>query len=410
MQLWVKILLLGILFILFILSSIFSGCETAYTSISPAKVQQMIDHKERGHKMIDRHIKKYNQTLSTILIANNIVNILASVLTTLLLSTLITNSGMVAIISTIVVTPIIVIFGEILPKIFAKHKPVLFLKIFGYLIEALYWIFFLFTYPLSKLSKNVYVTNSENEIKTMLSMAKSEGVLEAHESILAQKALDLDSSKISQHYVRLKDVDCIHFNATIKEALAMFKETNYSRIPVMQDGNLVGIIMLKDIFHLSTGNIAMYIKRVPQISANSLLSIGLEKLRTSRAQMAFVTENNNSSEIIGIITIEDIIEELVGELYDEYDTDEDIYEISLEKARAKSTVLVKDIFKQLEINSNDMLDDNLDLTLREWLTKELKVQKLRKNSKYTFNEIVQFKIISSSNKTNNYEVVEIILL
>ncbi|EFF41810.1 CNNM domain-containing protein [Mycoplasmopsis alligatoris] len=410
MELYLKIIFLVILFILFVLSSIFSGCETAYTSISPAKVQQMINNKESGHKIISRHIKKYNQTLSTILIANNIVNISASALTSFLLSLIITNHGTVAIVATVVVTPIIVIFGEILPKIFAKQKPILFLKIFGYIIEIFYWLFFVFTYPLNKLSKKVYVTNSENEIKTMLSMAKEEGVLETHESILAQKALDLDSSKISQHYIRLKDVDSIPFRSSIKKANAMFKETNYSRIPVEQNGNLVGIIMLKDIFHLNSGNIASYIKRVPQISANSLLSIGLEKLRTSRSQMAFVTENNTSDKIIGIITIEDIIEELVGEIYDEYDTDEEIYEISLQKAQAKSNVAVKSVFKQLEINTSQMDDENLDLSLREWLLKELHVAKLRKNSSFTFNDAVKFKVLSSSNKITEHELIEINIL
>jgi putative uncharacterized protein hlyC len=112
---------------------------------------------------------------------------------------------------------------------------------------------------------------------------------------------------------------------------------------VERDDNFIGIIHLKDIFYLQKGNIMNYIKTVPIVSANSILSIALEKIRQARAQMAFVVNNNNSDKIIGIITIEDIIEEVVGEIYDEYDNDELIYEVSLEKCLAKGIVKMKDL-------------------------------------------------------------------
>ncbi|CRH45811.1 hemolysin [Chlamydia trachomatis] len=158
---------------------------------------------------------------------------------------------------------------------------------------------------------------------------------------MAQNVLDLDSTKVSQHYIKMKNVDFLSSKATMQEALAMFKETNYSRIPVEKDGDLIGILLLKDIFFLQRGNILNYIKSVPRVSANSILSFALEKMRQSRAQMAFVTESNNDDKAIGIITIEDILEEVVGEIYDEYDNDEQIYEISLERCEAKGTVLMK---------------------------------------------------------------------
>ncbi|SGA31456.1 hemolysin [Chlamydia abortus] len=127
----------------------------------------------------------------------------------------------------------------------------------------------------------------------------------------------------------------------MQEVLEKFKETNYSRIPIEKDDNLIGIVHLKDIFYLQKGNILNYIKTVPTVSANSILSVALEKMRDSRAQIAFVVNNNSSDKVIGIITIEDIIEEIVGEIYDEFDNDETIYEISLEKCRAKGNVEMK---------------------------------------------------------------------
>ncbi|UWV92457.1 CBS domain-containing protein [Mycoplasmopsis cynos] len=102
-------------------------------------------------------------------------------------------------------------------------------------------------------------------------------------------------------------------------------------------------------------------KLVPTVSANSILSSALEKMRSARAQMAFVTENNNGSEIIGIITIEDIVEEIIGEIYDEYD-EEKIYEISLEKSRVEDDVIMWDLFKQLEIDESLLEDSEEDLS------------------------------------------------
>lgn len=400
------IILTVLLFILFLLSSIFSGCETAYTSISPAKVHEIIRKKEKGYKIIRRHMKMYNQTLSTILIGNNIVNVSSSVLTTYLLSFLISDSGLVAIVSTAAVTPIIVIFGEILPKLLAKNYPLMYIKTFGWFIEAFYWFFFIITYPLSKLGRTVYITNSEKEIKTMLDLAKKEGVLEANESILAQKALDLDSAKISQHYIKLKDVVTIDANASLKDAQLIFKDSNYSRLPVVKNNDLIGILMLKDIFFLSKGRVVNYVKTVPLISANSTLSIALEKLRSSRSQMGFIVENNNSTEIKGIITMEDIIEELVGEIYDEFDEEEGIHEISLRKARVKSSTLMKDIFGQLELDENLLKDSEKNLTLKDWMIVNFKITKLFKNTKHTYKKIATFKVIDPiSVKDQTVEII-----
>ncbi|UWW00639.1 CBS domain-containing protein [Mycoplasmopsis felis] len=162
--------------------------------------------------------------------------------------------------------------------------------------------------------------------------------------------LSLDSTKVLSHYIKLKDVTTLSYKANVSEAIHLFKETNYSRIPVEQNDQLIGILLLKDIFHLKKGKIINYIKRVPLISSNSILSSALEKMRAARAQMGFVVENNNSTDVIGIITIEDIIEEIIGEIYDEYDDDEKIYEISLEKSRVWGDTLIGELFKQLELD------------------------------------------------------------
>ena len=402
---WGTITLLALL----VLSAIFSSCETAYTTLSPAKIETMVDNKERGAKLIKKHHLFFNRTLSTILIGNNLVNILASVLFSYMLSSTALSGGMQVIISTCVMTPVIVLFSEVIPKLVAKAHPVGVVKTFYWYIEALYWIFFPLTYPISKMGKKIYITNTEEDVRSLLEVAKEEGVLEQNESSMAQNALDLDSTKVSQHYIKLKNVDYINWQSSMQEALDKFKETNYSRLPIEKDDNLIGILLLKDIFFLQKGNIMNYIKNVPNVSANSILSLALEKMRQARAQMAFVVENNNSDKVIGIITIEDIIEEVVGEIYDEYDTDEMIYEISLEKSRARGNVLMKTLWKQLEFEEEFDLtlpEDEEKMTLSEWIEKQLN-HSLRVNSKLEYQDKITFKVLSKKNTKKKYDVIEI---
>ncbi|TNK83910.1 hemolysin C [Mycoplasmopsis pullorum] len=405
-----KILLISLFIVVllfFILSAIFSGAETAYTSISMAKVHTMVENNEARAKLIHKQLKRYNQILTTILIANNIVNIGSATLTSFILNQLIGSGALVTIVTTALVTPILVIFSEIIPKLLGKSHPVKYLQIFGYFIEFIYWVLWIFAYPLGKIGKKVYITNSEDELKKMIEIARNEGVLQSGESLLAQNALDLDSTKVSQHYLRLKDVTTIDYRASVQDALELFKETNYSRIPVVKKYELIGIIMLKDLYHLKRGKIINYIIHVPFISANSVLTSALEKLRRARVQMGFVVENNNSTRVLGIITVEDIIEELVGEIYDETDEAESIFEISLEQSEVHANVKVKDVFKQLDIDDDTLDDEDYELTLGKWMLKMTNKQKLNKNLRFNLDKVASFKVIQSKNKENKVAIIGI---
>ncbi|TPI01147.1 hemolysin family protein [Mycoplasma struthionis] len=398
-----------LLILLLVFSAIFSAMETAYTSMSKAKIEAMIEKKVVGAKLIQKQHKFFNRTLGTILIANNLVNIASSTLLTYVLSAALLDTGTSALISTAVMTPIIVFFAEIIPKLIAKSNPERTVKSLYWIIEALYWVFLPITYLISIIGKKIYITNTEDEIQSLLDIAQDEGVLETKESVMAQNVLELDSTKVSQHYIKLKNVEVLSHKASLKDALMKFKETNYSRIPVEKDGDLIGILLLKDIFFLERGNILNYIKTVPNISANSNLSVALEKMRQSRAQMAFVVENNSNDKAIGIITIEDILEEVVGEIYDEFDDDEQIYEISLERCEAKGTVLMKTLWKQLEFADYwdfELEDKDKNLNLSTWLENQVG-HSLRKNTKFIYKEKIQFKVLSKKSKETKFDYIEI---
>ncbi|VEU75020.1 Putative Mg2+ and Co2+ transporter CorB [Mycoplasmopsis citelli] len=259
MPLHLIIIFLVILFILFLLSSIFSGSETAYTTISVAKINFLVENKARNALLIQKQKNKFNQILGTILIGNNIVNVGSSVLSSFLLSQFFAQDSIIpTIISIAAVTPVLLIFGEIGPKLIAKHHTVKYLQIFAPFIEIMYWILWVITLPISKIGKEVLVTHTEDELKTMINLAQNEGVLQTGESILVKNALDLDSRKVQQHYIKLKDVSYLDYKDNIAKAKLVFKETNYARLPIMKNGELIGMVMLKDIFHLQRGKIINY--------------------------------------------------------------------------------------------------------------------------------------------------------
>lgn len=401
------LVIIPILIILFLLSSIYSGCETAYSTLPKSKIYEMVENKETSNKLISKHYNKYNRILTTILIGNNLVNVISSVLMGVFLGKLFTDETLIIIISTAIVTPLLVIFGEITPKLLARKNPKKFLQIFSWWIDLNYWVFWILTWPIHKLSKDVYITNSEEDLKSIINLAQSEGVLQTGESLLAKNALDLDSTKVLSHYIKLKEVTTLSYKANVNEAIHLFKETNYSRIPVEQNGQLIGILLLKDIFHLKKGKIINYIKRVPLISSNSILSSALEKMRAARAQMGFVVENNNSTDVIGIITIEDIIEEIIGEIYDEYDDDEKIYEISLEKSRVRGDTLIGELFKQLELDPSLLEENEEQLTLYHWFAKKINKPKLYKTSKYTLKDKVSFKVLETNKNKESETLIEV---
>ncbi|WP_027120882.1 CNNM domain-containing protein [Mycoplasmopsis lipofaciens] len=404
----ITILFLIVLFLLLICSAIFSGCETAYTSLNPGKIETLVENKGFGAKIIKKQYSFFNQTLGTILIFNNIVNITSSALISYIFSSSIPElKSYSVLISTLIMTPIIVLFGEIMPKLLAKAHPIWFAQTFCYVLLILYYLLWPITFSIGKIGKKIYITNSEKDVKNLIDVAQNEGVLETNESIMAQNALDLDSIKTARHYIKLKNVSTIKWDANVQEALEVFKNTNYSRLPIDKDGQLIGILHLKDIFFLQNKNkIINYLKVVPSISSNATLASSLEKMRLKRAQMAFVTKNNQSSDVIGILTIEDILEEVVGEIYDEYDDEEikDIFEISLELFHVSGYVKIKEMIRQLEIEL-ELNQDEKEMTLREWLEKRTE-HKITKSTKYQVDDITfrTFWVPDRKNKYYRFEV------
>ncbi len=390
-----------IMVVLILLSSMFSAAETAYSSVNPAKIQEEISKKSKTGKILKKHLKSFGWTLSTILIGNNLVNIGSSVLISYLLGTTFKNPVMVTIISIAAMTPIIVIFGEILPKLFARKYAYKYLVKIVFVLEVLNWVFLPLTLPLKKLKITPNVTNTEDQIKQLLFIGKQEGVIEKREATLATNALDLDSRKVVTVQTKIKDTKFLESNQSIRVAKKIFEETGFSRIPLIHKGNWIGVIHLKDIVFKSTGQLLEFCKEVPTISKNTILTLALEKLRYNNSHIAFVSQTNKGKNIIGIITLEDIIEELVGEIYDEHDKFKKIREVGLHKWVAEGGSLMQDLQEELNIEFEDAEEDT---TIYQWISKRIN-RHIKVGLKYTYKGKVKFKV--SENKKSSETVFEI---
>ena len=390
-----QIIFIVILCILILFSAFFSAAETAYSSVSQSKIDVDFKKGKKSAILIRKHYKSFGWTLSTILICNNLVNIGASTAMTYLFTKVIGATNSVAIIATAVMTPIIVIFGEITPKIIAKKYSYAYLKKICYTIEFLNKLLFPITFPLSKITLQSKITNSETELKSLISIAKKEGVIEENEAQLASYALDLDSTKVNMLMTKEEDIVFVNRNITVKGAKKVFLESGHSRILVKEKNKYVGIIILKDLlFKEDKHKINKFVLETPEISQYVLATKALEEMRKHKVHLLIVKNKQDSKKVVGILTIEDIIELLVGEIYDEHDDNLDIHEI----AHDKWTVLGSTKIKNFEIETSFKLENPHNIkNIKQWLQERLN-RRIKKGLVYLYKNKIKFKIVSNKNK------------
>ena len=324
--------------VLVALSAFFSSTETAFSSLNRTRLKNMADH---GDKRAERTLglaERYDELLSTILVGNNVVNIALSSIATLFFVQLMGNGGVG--VSTAVITVVVLIFGEISPKSLAKESPerfaMLVSPIISLLIALLKPINWLFA-QWKKLLRMVIKTEEEtgfttDELMTIVEEAEQEGGMDAEETELLKSAIefhDLDVGDILTPRVRVEGVE---ISSTPSEAADLFEQSGYSRLPVYEEtlDHIVGVIHQKD-FHnrLRKGNsfhLGDIMKKPVYVPVSAKISDTLKLLQKNQIQMAVVADEYGGTE--GIVTMEDILEELVGEIWDEHDEVEEPFRFS----------------------------------------------------------------------------------
>lgn len=323
-----SILLLGSLILL---SAFFSSAETAYSSVNKIRLRNFADEGKRGSKRALAIAENFDKALSTILIGNNIVNIAAASISAAVATDLFGgNTGLV--ISTVVMTILILIFGEILPKSLAKEHAesysLLIATVLYVLIKLLAPVNFFFV-KLKELVSKFFAKSStlpsvtEEELKVMLDISEEEGVIDKEERDLIHRSMDFDDTLAGQVLTPRIDIVAIDIDQSIDEMKEIFFEERFSRIPVYQDSidNIIGILTEKEFLtHLikyKNVDVKKLIREPLFVVESMKISTLLPKLQKEKVHMAIVLDEFGGTS--GLVTLEDVLEEIVGEIWDEQD-------------------------------------------------------------------------------------------
>ncbi len=367
--------------VLVMLSGFFSGTETAFSCANKVKLKTYVTQGKKNAKAIYKFAdEKYDKLVTAILIGNNIVNLTASALGTILFTELIrSNPELATTVSTVVLTVVVLLFGEITPKYLASVYPEKTCFLFYPLMQLFYWILF----PLSKifdwykaglaktfkLKKDETVT--DEEILSLVEEAEESGLLKEDESELVRSALEFDDLKVEDILLPRVDVYAVGDDWTMDEVREVFERTGYSRLPVYREtiDDVVGLVHERDFFSAyirGEKEIARLVQEIVFTTEHTRISTLLKQLQKQKIHMAAVSDEYGG--IVGIVTLEDILEELVGEIWDEHDEENVLFgKISDEEYWVDGKCALEELFELFEepAHEDEEFESN---TVGGWVT------------------------------------------
>ena len=339
------------------LSAFFSASETAYTSLNRVRVKNMANAGSRRADKVLALAENYDKLLSGILVGNNIVNILSASLATVLFVSLMGGRGVS--VSTAVMTVVVLMFGEIAPKSIAKEHPeqiaFAFYPLLNLIIRVLTPVIYLFTlwqkliYRVFKPSVEKGIT--EEELITIVEEAESGGEIDAHESELIRSAIEFNDLTAEDILTPRVDVTAVSIDDGNDAIAAAFAESGYSRIPVYEGSvdNIIGILHEKDFYTMKPGGTVRDVMTTPLcVVPTTQLAVLLKLLQKTKNHMAVVMDEYGG--VLGIATMEDILEELVGEIWDEHDeVVEEIVDLPDGRCRVSGAASLDDLRERFPI-------------------------------------------------------------
>ena len=360
-----------------ILSGYFSATETAFSSANTTRLKTLAEKGNKRAALVCKLLERYDRLLSTILIGNNIVNIATASIGTVLFVRHYGDAG--ATISTVVVTVVVLIFGEISPKSIAKDCAEQWAMLSAPMLQVLIWIFTPLNAIFSfwkKLLAKVFRLSSDNkmsqeELLMLVDEVQQDGSIDKNEGELLKNAIDFSEQRAEDILIHRTDLAALPITATKEEVAALFTETKYSRLLIYQDSidNILGTIHQKD-FYVGCGVTDKPLRDIilPPVYALEMepISLLLKKLQQAKTHVAVVVDEYGGT--CGIVTMEDILEELVGEIWDEHDeVVQEIVQISEREYKFSGRASVKKLFDLM-----DEEDESEAATVGGWVMEQLK--------------------------------------
>ncbi len=345
--------------VLILFSAYFSATETAFSSLNKTRLKTMVEKGNRRAKLANRLHDDYDKLISTILIGNNIVNIATASLGTVLFVRLCGDMG--ATISTAVITVLVLIFGEITPKSIAKDCPEQFamfaspfIRLLCLLFTPLNFLFSLWKKMVAKLFKiKSDAKMSQEELLMLVDEVEQDGSIDEEEGSLLRNAIEFPELRAEDILTHRVDLEAVSIEADKEEVAKVFTETKFSRLPVYEDSidNIVGVIHQKDFYEGS----GLSAKSLTELMTSPIFVLKSEKLnellrllQENKSHVAVVLDEYGGT--LGIVTLEDILEELVGEIWDEHDeVTEEYRQISENKWLVDGSVTLDDFGSRFEI-------------------------------------------------------------
>ncbi|WP_066495363.1 hemolysin family protein [Abyssisolibacter fermentans] len=350
-----------ILIVLLYFSSIFSSSETALTAINATKIRNIREKDKRKGEILRNLKLQTNSVLAVILIGNNIVNVAATAILTELTLQFFKKDGSI-VISTIIMTVLILVFGEITPKTFAAQNPEKIAVRVAGLLSVLLKIFKPILYLLTKITNFIirvlggeisenttFIT--EEEIKSIVDVGEEEGILEHHERMMIEGIFEIDDTDVTNVMVPRIDITAVSKNSNLRVALSKIIKNGHSRIPIYDNSidNIIGLLYAKDILpfainnslDINKTNVEELMRDTYYVPQTKKVGELLKDMQREKVHMAIVLDEYGATE--GLVTIEDILEEIVGDIFDEYDDEEKVIEkISENKYNVKADIALEE--------------------------------------------------------------------
>ena len=376
-----KIVFPIVMLILLFFSAFFSSTETAFTSFNKIRMKNLAQNGDKRALLVTKIESKYDRFLTSVLVGNNIVNISLSSIATLFFISLIADEGLASTVSTIVITVAVLIFGEIAPKVIARQnadKMAMLIAPFINIIIVLLTPLTLIFGGWSKLLGLIFrskeqSTYTEEELITIVDEAEEDGTLESEEGDLIRSAIEFNDVCAGDILTPRVDICAISKDESISNIAKIFIENAYSRLPVYDEDldDIIGILHEKDFFiayHNNNKTITKHLKKPVHVSEHIKIADLLQVLKSKKCHMAVVVDEFGGT--MGIVTMEDIIEELIGDVFDEHDEiSEDYKELEDGSIIVKCSAELDNFIEKFEIKLDD--EEDLPQTVNGFIMKEL---------------------------------------